>query len=318
MSDNDLSPAAKTTKQFPCKNCGATLVFQPGTTALKCGYCGVLNEIAADTTAIEELDFQAQLAALAGAQPTADEIIVPCGQCGAESKLPEGQAAGKCPFCGASVVATMASKKQIKPKSLLPFAIERQRAQQQFGGWLGSLWLAPNGLKRYAEAGSLNGIYLPAWTFDAQSVTPYTGQRGDYYYVTQTYSTIENGRSVTRTRQVRKTRWRSAWGTVHNSFDDVLVLADKALPGDLRDKLRDWDLPALVPYQDAFLSGFVAETYQVELAEGFGHAQQIMVSVIQSTIRQDIGGDEQHIESMHPQFSNITFKHILVPVWLSA
>lgn len=294
------------------------LEFEPGTRALKCQYCGQLNEIAGSDVAIEELSYAQQLLDLQNAQPTVDAVVIHCDGCGGESTLPDGHASGSCPFCGRSVVATTMTRTVIKPRSLLPFAIKDDRAQQQFAGWLASLWFAPGDLKKYADRGGLKGVYVPAWTYDCSTIADYTGQRGEHYWETQSYTAFENGKSVRKTRQVRKTRWYPAAGRVFNTFDDVLVLADRSLPDDLRNKLSGWDLPNLVPYDDAYLSGFVAETYQVDLAPGFEIAKQLIEPVIRSTVNSDIGGDEQRIHSLLVQHNNITFKHILLPVWISA
>jgi LSD1 subclass zinc finger protein len=305
-------------KQFPCKQCGAMLEFEPGTRALKCQYCGTLNEIAESDTVIEELDYAQQLLDLQNAQPTLDAVVIHCDGCGGESTLPDGHASGSCPFCGRSVVATTMTRTVIKPRSLLPFAIKSDKGRALFDGWLASLWFAPSDLKKHASRGGLRGVYVPAWTYDCRTISHYTGERGEHYWETQTYTTRVNGKSVTQTRQVRKTRWYSAAGTVFDTFDDVLVLADRSLPVDLRNRLSGWDLPNLVPYDDAYLSGFVAETYQVDLAPGFEIAKQIMEQTVRASVRRDIGGDEQRIHTLSVQHNDITFKHILVPVWISA
>jgi len=43
-----------------------------------------------------------------------------------------------------------------------------------------------------------------------------------------------------------------------------------------------------------------------------------MEEPIRNTVRRDIGGDHQQIDTVSTQYSNITFKHILLPLWLSA
>jgi hypothetical protein len=129
---------------------------------------------------------------------------------------------------------------------------------------------------------------------------------------------VVNGRSVSRTRRVRHTRWSPASGTVRNSFDDILILASKSLPGKYAEHLTPWDLTNLVPYADEYLSGFRAESYQISLAEGFEAAKAMMEAAIQNSIRQDIGGDEQRVHSAQTRYGSITFKHILLPIWLSA
>jgi hypothetical protein len=294
------------------------LEFAPGTRALKCTYCGELNEIAASDSVIEEHDYAAQLLALVDTQPTVDAVVFHCDGCGGESTLPPGQSAGNCPFCGRAVVATAITRTLIKPKSLLPFAIDSRASQSRFDQWLSSLWFAPNDLKQHAQRGGLKGLYIPAWTYDAKTIADYTGYRGDAYYETQSYTTRVNGKSVRQTRQVRKIRWSGAAGRVYNTFDDVLVLADRSLPVDLRNKLSGWDLPNLVAYDDAYLSGFIAETYMIDLPGGFEIAKQLMEPVIRSTVNRDIGGDEQRISTLDVLHNDITFKHILLPVWISA
>ena len=179
--------------------------------------------------------------------------------------------------------------------------------------------VCPTDLKQYARSeDKLVGVYVPYWTYDCDTRTAYTGERGDDYWETETYTTMENGKLVTKTRQVRKTRWTSVRGTVDNAFDDILILASKSLPEKYAGRLEPWDLDQLVPYADDYLSGFRAESYQVDLVGGFDEAREVMVPTIRATIERDIGGDHQRIDSTDTRYNNITFKHILLPVWLSA
>lgn len=314
-----MTAQVPTEKQFPCKSCGAGLHFAPGTTALTCPYCGTLNQIEGSAERVEELDFEAAVAQLARQEATDEVLTVKCNVCGAESQLGANVTADLCPFCSSPIVATAASRKRIRPRSLLPFHVTREQAQASFRNWLGSLWFAPNDLVKQAYSPDrLRGMYLPAWTYDAGTVSHYTGQRGDDYWVTETYTAYENGKHVTRTRQVRRTRWTFVSGTVTDDFDDVLVMAARSLPQHHMDALEPWDLKNVTPYRDEYLSGFVAQSYQVTLADGFEAARGIMEVTIRQTIAGDIGGDHQQISSVDTRYHGVTFKHILLPVWLSA
>jgi len=174
-------------------------------------------------------------------------------------------------------------------------------------------------LVRTAERSGIDGVYVPAWTYDAQTYSQYTGQRGDDYWDTETYTEQDsNGNTVTRTRQVRRTRWHWVSGNVANPFDDILVLASNSLPRKIAQRLEPWDLKNLVPYRDEYLSGFVAESYQVGLPEGFEIAKQIMAGPIHEAIESDIGGDHQRIHSVDTRYLDVTFKHCLLPIWISA
>lgn len=318
MSDAVEPPLPQQQRQFPCKNCGANLRFEPGQSTLKCPYCQVENEIPLSFEAIEEIDFRATLANLASSQVTEETLTVKCTACGAESSLDPSVTADRCAFCGSPIVTQGHPHRQIRPKSLLPFHVRREQADAAFKRWLDSLWFAPNDLKKFAYAGSLKGVYIPYWTYDSDTDSHYTGQRGDDYWETEYYTTMVNGKPSRQSRQVRKTRWRSVSGRVHNRFDDVLVLASNSLPRKYTESLEPWDLPNLVPYSDEYLAGFVAESYQVGLEEGFGHAKVIMDEGIAASIRRDIGGDHQRIHSVNTRYDDITFKHVLLPLWISA
>jgi hypothetical protein len=79
---------------------------------------------------------------------------------------------------------------------------------------------------------------------------------------------------------VRHTRWHSASGTVTRWFDDVLVPATVSLAPNRLEALEPWDLAELKPYDPAFLSGFKAQRYQVDLAQGFERVKQVAAGVI--------------------------------------
>ena len=308
--------------ELACTSCGALLKFKPGSKHLACEYCGAENEIAQPdaTGKIEETSLDAFLVKNFEQEEQVEVATVKCESCHAVSTFDAKTSSDKCPFCASPLVVKSGTTSRMhKPQYVLPFGIDETKAKSNFGTWLKSLWFAPNDLKHYADrAGRLAGMYLPFWTFDCSTRTSYTGQRGEDYYVTETYNTVENGKSVTRTRQVQKTRWYPASGTVNNNFDDILIEATTSLKKDKLHALEPWDLKNLVAYNDKYLSGFRTETYQVDVKTSYQQAKERMEPVIETTIRQDIKGDRQMIHYTNTTYSNPTFKHILLPVWLSA
>ncbi|MFP4356311.1 MAG: hypothetical protein ACLFUJ_14430 [Phycisphaerae bacterium] len=314
------SQTATRDKKFPCRNCGAEMQFDPTAAAITCPYCGHENVIPRSEEDIEELDFHAFLARAEQSEQSEQSQAVQCNACGAETSLEPNTAADSCPFCGGALISQAHTVTKIRPRSLLPFAVSREEAFAAFQQWVRSRWFAPNKLKQYARADTsrLSGVYVPYWTYDSNTTSWYTGQRGDHYYVTESYTTTENGKTVTKTRQVRKTRWTSVSGVVWRNFDDILILASKSLPKKYADRLEPWDLDNLTNYDEQYLPGFRAETYQIDLAEGFDQAKDVMASQIRTDVRHDIGGDEQRIHSVRTQHDDVTFKHLLLPVWISA
>lgn len=313
----EATTRALTETRFPCAQCGAMLHYAVGTRSLKCQYCGHANTIEHSGEILRELDFHAALKQLQSSATISPESqLISCPNCAAQFALDAHLHAGECPFCGTSVVTETSHSKPLKPKGLLPFAITAEQARDAYRRWLRQRWFAPGTLKKYARSdASLNGVYIPYWTYDSDTVTAYRGQRGEVYYVRQRYTTTVKGRRVTRTRQVPKVRWYPASGRTSRHFDDVLVGATRTLPRKITDWLAPWDLQNLVPYTEDYLAGFSSEVYQVDLDEGFNIAQQTMDKVIQGDVRRAIGGDQQRITSLNTHHSNTTFKHVLLPLW---
>jgi LSD1 subclass zinc finger protein len=314
--DSNFDTASQ--RKFPCSHCGASLEFAPGVDSLKCPYCSTVNQVPHVRIQVNAEDYRAALAECANQEPAHETLNVKCPNCGAQTTLKPDVVADKCPFCASPIVAEASSHRKIKPRALLPFHITRDQAIAQFRQWLSSLWFAPSKLKEQAAKGQINGLYLPAWTYDTDCTTSYTGMRGEDYWETETYTEMENGRPVTRTRQVVHTRWWPTAGTVANDFSDVLVMATDTLPEKYLAKLEPWDLTQQQSYADEFLAGFVAMSYDIDLHQGFDRAQQLIQPTIRQTICQHIGGDHQQILTANTTYDHITFKHLLLPVWLSA
>jgi DNA-directed RNA polymerase subunit M/transcription elongation factor TFIIS len=301
-----------------CPNCGASLSYKPGTTSLVCEHCGSSFDINTDSSTAQDAQMEKDLAsALAGkwqsAQSEGQAYVVKCPACGAETALEKNMFSAECAFCGSPLTITPDTKAVANPQAVLPFKLEKQAASAGFDKWLRGLWFAPNDLKKTASSDRFNGIYLPSWTFDADTGSSYQGQRGDHY--TETVRRMVNGRE--EIQRVVKTRWSSVGGQVRRAFNDILITASRALPERYLNALEPWDLANLVPYDHRYLSGFKAEVSQVDITAGFEAAKAEMAVAIQQDIRRDIGGDEQRITAVRTNYNNTTYKYILLPVWLS-
>lgn len=304
--------------RFPCEQCGADYRFDPAQGALVCDHCGHSEPVSAGPwkgAALKELDFDAAAAGRLDAAEVEETRVLSCPNCGAQVEFDPDTHAAECPFCATPVVTGTGTNRHIKPRGVLPFSFDERSAHKAMSDWLGRLWFAPSGLKQYARKGrKMQGIYVPYWTFDADTKSRYSGQRGTVYYETRTV--MRDGKRVQE--QVAKVRWTPVRGRVARFFDDVLVLASRSLPKSYTDALEPWDLAALEPYQPQYLAGFRAEAYTVELDEGYTEARAHMARVIERDVRFDIGGDRQMIHDIDTDVSAVTFKHILLPVWLAA
>jgi DNA-directed RNA polymerase subunit RPC12/RpoP len=310
--------------RWPCAQCGAQLRYAPGQTSLTCSHCGHVQAIVPDTPgsraeALRELDLARGLRDDLSATDMAEVRTTSCPNCGAQVEITGATHATECPFCATPVVLDTGTQRHIKPQAVLPFELSEGEARKAMIAWMGSLWFAPGTLLEYARKGrAMNGVYTPFWTFDADTASRYSGQRGEYYYETRTVTVRVNGRTEQRQEQVRHTRWYPASGRVSRDFNDVLVMASQSLPPRLGNELTPWDLGKLVPYTPEYLAGFQAEGYTIPLAAGHAEARDRMADVIRSDVRRDIGGDEQRISDIDTSWTDETFKHILLPVWMAA
>jgi hypothetical protein len=300
--------------RFPCDACGADMRWAPAEGAMICDFCGNREAVEQRAApAIREIDIREGLRG--GDAPMEETRVAACPNCGARVEFDPDIHARECPFCATPVVTDTGTDRHVKPAAVIPFRLDERAAHGAMTRWLGRLWFAPNGLQRYARKGRrLEGVYVPFWTFDARTETEYAGRRGDIHYVTRTV--MRDGKP-TRV-QVPQTRWRSVRGRVSRTFDDVLVLASRSLPKRHTDALAPWDLSGLAPYAPGFLSGFRAEAYQVGLEDGLAEARAAMDAQIARDIRFDIGGDRQEIRSANTRVWDVTFKHVLLPVWIAA
>jgi DNA-directed RNA polymerase subunit RPC12/RpoP len=310
--------------RWPCAQCGAQLRYAPGQTELTCENCGHVQSITAAgprrrARALGELDLGRGLQDDLPDNDMAEVRTTSCPSCGAQVEFTGATHATECAFCASPVVVDTGTQRHIKPQAVLPFTLTEDEARTAMIGWMGSLWFAPGTLLEYARKGrALTGIYVPFWTFDASTRSSYSGQRGEYYYETRTVTVRVNGRMEQRQERVRHTRWYPASGRVARDFDDVLVMASTSLPSRLGNELTPWDLTALEPYAPEYLSGFQAEGYTIPLADGDREAKSRMAAIIEQDVRRDIGGDEQRVHDVDTDYSDETFKHILLPVWMAA
>lgn len=300
---------------FPCEGCGADLRFHVGVQQMKCEYCGSTKAIAIDATlTVGEQDFAAMLERVAqlrsqGRGTSANEKEVTCDSCGGKVQFVGSIASEECAYCGSAIQVENAytAPDRVPVDGVLPFQIDRPRAQSNLAHWVKSRWFAPNEFRRRGVHGRFNGVYLPYWTFDSMTTTRWTGQRGDYYYVT-----VGSGENK---RRERRTSWSSCSGVYQRFFDDVTVPAATGWPEHRLESLEPWPLAQCRPFRQEFLAGYLASTYDVEMDTGFALARTRAEEALRVDICGEIGGDEQRIDSMDVHYDAITYKHVLLPVW---
>ena len=315
-----MSENLSSSESFKCPSCGADMRFDPASGRLKCDYCEREEIIDANNEDIVEYDFDSAENDDSLRDWGTHTKTIQCSNCGGTTIVPAEQRTVACSFCGSPKVLAIDELPGIKPESLIPFKIDDGSAKQLFKKWIGKRKFAPSSLKKNVRTDNLNGVYIPYWSYDTNTQSFYTGQAGDYYYVPETYTTTVNGRTETRTRQVRKIRWRFVSGTYDKSFDDIIFNDSGNVDQSIIETIEPFMLNELLRYNPKFLAGFEAERYKTGLKAVWERAKQRIASILRRDITAIIlrGCDEVGKLNVNTNYKDIKYKHMLLPVWISS
>jgi hypothetical protein len=304
------------TRTYPCSACGGQLHFDIKQQKLACDSCGTTYEMTADVTGIAaEQDLRSALAALQasraqGLVSTVAEKEIVCQNCGGHTTFTGTLTAERCPYCATPIQRNdiQDAPNRLPVDGVVPFTIDQKTATAAIEKWINSRRFAPTEFKTYNRTGSFQSVYMAYFTYDADTQTEYHGRRGDDYTVT--VGSGDNRHTETRTN------WHNVSGWVTNSFDDITVFANTGFDKKRIDKLEPWPTNTAKPYSPEFVAGHLCRTYDHDVEQAMGEATQTMEREIDSTIRRDIGGDRQEVHSKRTNWYKMTYKHLLLPIWL--
>lgn len=294
-----------------CANCGGTIKWNIAKQRLECSACR--TPYIAETTVqrVEEHDFEGYVQREGQRVSFPDTAIIACGTCGAQIAVDEHCTATVCPMCGSTQLLESRQEAGVPPDGVIPFRVDRETAQQNFAKWVKSRWFAPNRLKQAYQAGKLQGIYLPFWTFDAQVTSTYWGQGGNTH-------TVRDSKGNTRT----EIHWRPVSGTVGGFYDDLQECATLNSASQVVEKVLPYNTcDNTLPFSPSYLSGFLAEHYAIPATQAVDTAkEQVRANQIEQA-ENDIrsrGFTHARVSNINIEYHKITYKHVLLPAWSSA
>jgi hypothetical protein len=306
-------------EKHACPACGAQAEWNPGKRKLMCPFCGTESPYAldADTGKIQEIDLVRALREIPDEERgwNTERRSVQCQSCKAVMVYDPARVGQNCEFCGSpALVDYQEVKSPIRPQSLLPFKVSQTQVRDSIKRWYASKWFAPSALKSKALVDQIKGLYIPYWTFDAQVHCPWEAEAGYHYYVNEEY---RDSQGKSQVRRVQKTRWEYASGQLDHFFDDEPVPGTKGVDMNLLRQVEPFPTTTeLVPYDTAYLSGYVVEHYQIVLVDAAKHSREAMHDQLMALCGAQVPGDTHRNLRISPQYSGETFKHILVPIWL--
>ena len=290
-----------------------------GIQQLKCPNCGNVVPIVEDAgRQVVEHDLRSawgqqqasSVARFAGPSGQAAQKEIVCQNCGGHTTFTGTLTALRCPYCATPIQRddVRDAPDRLPVDAVLPFRMDEANARAEVDKWINGRWFAPSEFKKYNDTGALSSIYVAYFTYDATAVTDYTGERGRRYEVT----VGEGNQKHTETR----TEWTYVNGQVTNSFDDLPVLANTGLDEQKIAALEPWPTQQVKPFSAEYIAGHLSRTYDRTVEQAFEIAKTSMESTIDHTVRRDIGGDEQRVHNKNTNWYNMTFKHVLLPIWL--
>lgn len=304
----------KAVLNLPCPSCGAKMSYSAEKRKIACTYCGYTEDVSvANDQVIEAALSRAMEAATDYSPEQIGQKVFSCASCGSKAMIPADKVKIDCPFCASPNLNLEAYQhKYIQPVGIVPFKVPKKQGAELFQNWIKKGWFHPNALRSRASLGELRGIYVPFWTYDAQTDNTYSGQAGHYYYVSQTVM-IDGKPQV---QQVQKIRWEYRSGSFSHFFDDVLVVASKGIQQKQMKAIQPFNTRECINYDPRLIVGWEAEVYSIDPMEGYRTAEQEMDSFLYAAACQYVGGDTQRDVQVNGQKYNQTFKHVILPVWI--
>ena len=300
-------------QQYKCPCCDGAIEFDSTLQKMKCPYCGSEFEMEALQAYDAELNRQPSenmtWDTAAGAQWQEGETeglrVYTCNTCGGEIVADETTGASECPFCGNPVIMTGQFAGALRPDLVIPFKVDKNAAiaalQNHYKGKL----LLPKVFKDENHIKEVKGLYVPVWLFDTDS-DAYVR-----YHATRTRSWSDSQYNFTETNHFSLTRC----GRI--GFENVPVDGSTKMDDTLMESIEPYNIGDAVPFQTAYLSGYLADKYDVDAEASIARANERIKKSTENAFASSVQGYTSVIpESTTINLENGQARYALYPVWI--
>ncbi len=299
MADNVARTGANDTVTYKCPNCGAPLEYDPTTHDLGCEHCGSHFSVAqaAPEAEIGEVSYTAK--------PMTDAVTYKCESCGAHLVTVATTAATTCPYCDNNIVLDSRVSGVLEPNGIIPFAFDKGKMTEALQRFYADKPLLPDGFFDNNQLEKAQGVYVPFWLYEGTA----DGRviiRGDK---TSTY--ISGQYQVTEVKHYDLTRD----GAI--TFSNVPADGSTRMDDDLMDSVEPYNMSALTGFNSAYLSGYVADRYDLDANSCYSRAANRMLTSARDTFMATAAGYE--LPTMRYDGLKVvsaSAKYVLLPVWL--
>lgn len=300
-------------QDYKCPCCGGNIQFDSSVQKLKCPYCDTVFEMDALRAMEEEKDSQRPDRASweekegacwqEGESPDLRQFV--CRSCGGEIITEETTAATACPYCGNPVTVTGNLSGMLKPDLVIPFQVDRAAAKESLTRYYRGKRLLPKVFRDENHIDEIRGIYVPFWLFDADANADIT------YAAKRTRLWSDSRYNYCETSHFRAIR------SGRLSFRDIPVDGSQKMPDPLMESIEPFDLGKAVPFQPGYLSGFLADKYDVEGNSCRGRVKERVRTSVGDAFAGTVSGyDTVTVQSSSVRLSGGKAKYALLPVWM--
>lgn len=303
-------------KEYKCPACGGAIEFDSKSQKMKCPYCDTEFEV----ETLKELDEQMKREAMqeddlsgwqtdAGGEWQEGETdgmsVYTCQSCGGEIIADETTGASNCPYCGNPVIMTEKFKGDLRPDLVIPFKLDKKAAKEAYYKHIKGRRLLPKAFRKENHIDEIKGVYVPFWLFDAdvaadaryKATKVRTWSDSDYDYTETSYYSVDRSGNM--------------------SFVSVPVDGSSRMSDDLMESIEPYKVADAVEFQTAYLSGYLADKYDVDAQQSTDRAKERMKESAQDVLRDTVKGYASVIpENTNVRISGGDAKYALYPVWI--
>lgn len=300
---------------FKCPQCGATTRYDVTAGGVACEHCGYTRPVETEQVGKKAKENEFTLENLKKAEHGWGEErrVLHCGSCGSEIAVASEALATTCAFCASNKVNLLPPDVDVlRPRFLVPFKVTPESNRDRARVWLGEGWFHPGELAASAIIEHFIGIMTPQWTFDANITAFWKAEVG--YEHNESY--YDHHDKTWKTRTVIRWRWEN--GQVNLDIDDLIVPGSSHISNRLFQKILPFNLNELVNYNAGYLAGWQAQAYNINLLDAWEKGKGTMRELAKNACYKDIPSSHVRNFSMQADFSNESWRYILLPIYIAA
>jgi len=300
-------------KQYKCPQCNGGIEFSAGAQRMKCPYCDTEFDVAVLENYAAQLDSQKEDSAswsdFGGSEWQEGEegrlSVFTCEACSGQLIADENTAATACPFCGNPTVIPSRLSGSLRPDYVIPFRLDKKAAKEALKRHLQGKRLLPRSFREENRIEEIRGIYVPFWLYDADT-------DADILYRAESEDRWEDDDYV-----YTKTEYYSVRRAGNMAFDRVPVDGSAKIDNTLMESIEPYDFSDAVDFNTAYLSGFLADKYDVDSQMCAPRAEERIRQSTADAFRSTVTGyDSVRTVSSAIVLENASAKYALYPVWL--